>query len=84
MKQLRARKDVWIEGDSHFTLFRYLAAWILTIWLSLERNWNIRIPGFASEEIRSVRKSTVPNSHTQKIAAVNNAKASVAASSSSK
>ncbi|KAF9164723.1 Transcription initiation factor TFIID subunit 12 [Actinomortierella ambigua] len=43
--------------------------------LHLERNWNIRIPGFASEEIRSVRKSTVPSSHTQKVTAVNNAKA---------
>ncbi|KAG0224970.1 Transcription initiation factor TFIID subunit 12 [Actinomortierella wolfii] len=43
--------------------------------LHLERNWNIRIPGFASEEIRSVRKSTVPSSHSQKVTAVNNAKA---------
>ncbi|KAF9997846.1 Transcription initiation factor TFIID subunit 12 [Modicella reniformis] len=50
--------------------------------LHLERNWNIRIPGFASEEIRSVRKSTVPSSHTQKVTAVNNAKSSLAASSS--
>ncbi|KAF9203342.1 hypothetical protein BGZ49_006527 [Haplosporangium sp. Z 27] len=46
--------------------------------LHLERNWNIRIPGFASEEIRSVRKSTVPSSHTQKVTAVNNAKATLA------
>ncbi|KAG9068556.1 Transcription initiation factor TFIID subunit 12 [Linnemannia hyalina] len=45
--------------------------------LHLERNWNIRIPGFASEEIRSVRKSTVPSSHTQKLTAVNNAKAAI-------
>ncbi|KAI8600672.1 transcription initiation factor TFIID subunit A-domain-containing protein [Dissophora ornata] len=49
--------------------------------LHLERNWNIRIPGFASEEIRSVRKSAVPSSHTQKVTAVNNAKASLAGSS---
>ncbi|KAF9580379.1 hypothetical protein BGW38_003010 [Lunasporangiospora selenospora] len=42
--------------------------------LHLERNWNIRIPGFASEEIRSVRKSVVPASHTQRITAVANAK----------
>ncbi|KAG0347739.1 Transcription initiation factor TFIID subunit 12 [Podila humilis] len=47
------------------------------IQLHLERNWNIRIPGFASEEIRSVRKSNVPASHTQKLAAVNNAKAAM-------
>ncbi|KAF9304896.1 Transcription initiation factor TFIID subunit 12 [Mortierella antarctica] len=49
--------------------------------LHLERNWNIRIPGFASEEIRSVRKSNVPASHTQKVTAVNNAKAAMAGTS---
>ncbi|RKP37621.1 transcription initiation factor TFIID subunit A-domain-containing protein, partial [Dimargaris cristalligena] len=31
--------------------------------LHLERNWNIRIPGFASERIRSLRKPTVHPSH---------------------
>ncbi|KAG0264575.1 Transcription initiation factor TFIID subunit 12 [Mortierella polycephala] len=49
--------------------------------LHLERNWNIRIPGFASEEIRSVRKSTVPSTHTQRVTAVNNAKAAQASAS---
>ncbi|KAG0016967.1 Transcription initiation factor TFIID subunit 12, partial [Podila clonocystis] len=49
--------------------------------LHLERNWNIRIPGFASEEIRSVRKSNIPASHTQKVTAVNNAKAAMAGTS---
>ncbi|CAG8564156.1 10869_t:CDS:2, partial [Gigaspora rosea] len=43
--------------------------------LHLERNWNIRIPGFASDEIRSVRKTIVPSSHQQKMLAVNIAKA---------
>ncbi|CAG8710626.1 8926_t:CDS:2, partial [Dentiscutata erythropus] len=37
--------------------------------LHLERNWNIRIPGFASDEIRSVRKTIVPSSHQQKMLA---------------
>ncbi|CAG8756633.1 3472_t:CDS:2, partial [Acaulospora morrowiae] len=45
--------------------------------LHLERNWNIRIPGFASDEIRSVRK-TIPNAHQQKLLAVNTAKANKA------
>ncbi|KAJ2797956.1 Transcription initiation factor TFIID subunit 12 [Coemansia guatemalensis] len=42
--------------------------------LHLERNWNIRIPGFASEEIRSVRKSTVSQSHQEKLNAITNTK----------
>ncbi|KAJ2002450.1 Transcription initiation factor TFIID subunit 12 [Coemansia thaxteri] len=42
--------------------------------LHLERNWNIRIPGFASEEIRSVRKTTVPQSHQEKLSAIVNNK----------
>ncbi|KAJ2452392.1 Transcription initiation factor TFIID subunit 12 [Coemansia sp. RSA 2336] len=40
--------------------------------LHLERNWNIRIPGFASDEIRSVRKSTVSAAHQEKLAAITN------------
>ncbi|CAG8461301.1 15097_t:CDS:2 [Funneliformis mosseae] len=46
--------------------------------LHLERNWNIRIPGFASDEIRSVRKPVVSVGHQQKIAAVMQAKANKA------
>ncbi|KAJ2744964.1 Transcription initiation factor TFIID subunit 12 [Coemansia sp. BCRC 34301] len=42
--------------------------------LHLERNWNIRIPGFASEEIRSVRKTMVPQTHQEKISAIANNK----------
>ncbi|PVZ98920.1 hypothetical protein BB558_001760 [Smittium angustum] len=42
--------------------------------LHLERNWNIRIPGFASEEIRSVRKSNLPASYQQKLGAINSIK----------
>ncbi|KAI7832033.1 transcription initiation factor TFIID subunit 12-like protein [Kickxella alabastrina] len=42
--------------------------------LHLERNWNIRIPGFASEEIRSVRKTTVSQSHQEKMSAIVNTK----------
>ncbi|KAI8331493.1 transcription initiation factor TFIID subunit A-domain-containing protein [Chlamydoabsidia padenii] len=42
--------------------------------LHLERNWNIRIPGFASDDIRSLRKPTVPSSYQAKVQAVNHAK----------
>ncbi|KAI9500636.1 Transcription initiation factor TFIID subunit 12 [Coemansia spiralis] len=42
--------------------------------LHLERNWNIRIPGFASEEIRSVRKATVSQAHQERLSAITNAK----------
>ncbi|OZJ04287.1 hypothetical protein BZG36_02588 [Bifiguratus adelaidae] len=42
--------------------------------LHLERNWNVRIPGFASDEIRSVRKTNVPASHQAKVQAVNSAR----------
>jgi transcription initiation factor TFIID subunit 12 len=44
--------------------------------LHLERNWNIRIPGFASDEIRSVRKPVIAAAHQQKLAAVNSARQS--------
>ncbi|KAJ1675005.1 Transcription initiation factor TFIID subunit 12 [Spiromyces aspiralis] len=39
--------------------------------LHLERNWNIRIPGFSADEIRSVRKATLPASHQQRMQAIN-------------
>ncbi|KAJ2373882.1 Transcription initiation factor TFIID subunit 12, partial [Coemansia sp. RSA 2607] len=42
--------------------------------LHLERNWNIRIPGFAAEEIRSVRKAAVSQAHQEKMAAIVNTK----------
>ncbi|KAI7848580.1 transcription initiation factor TFIID subunit 12 [Circinella umbellata] len=43
--------------------------------LHLERNWNVRIPGFAADEIRSLRKPVLPSSHQSKVQAVNTAKA---------
>nr|CAG8563275.1 11938_t:CDS:2 [Entrophospora candida] len=49
--------------------------------LHLERNWNIRIPGFASDEIRSVRKPVMASAHQQKLAAVNGARTQSASSS---
>ncbi|ORX59411.1 hypothetical protein DM01DRAFT_1300696 [Hesseltinella vesiculosa] len=42
--------------------------------LHLERNWNIRIPGFASDDIRSLRKTVIPTSYHTKVQAVNQAK----------
>ncbi|KAG0687306.1 Transcription initiation factor TFIID subunit 12, partial [Pichia californica] len=35
--------------------------------LHLERNWNIRIPGYAADEIRMIRKFAPNNVHTSKI-----------------
>ncbi|CAG8533773.1 10933_t:CDS:2 [Paraglomus occultum] len=46
--------------------------------IHLERNWNIRIPGFASDEIRSARKPTTATAHQNKIAAINAHKATKA------
>ncbi|KAJ2712362.1 Transcription initiation factor TFIID subunit 12 [Coemansia spiralis] len=40
--------------------------------LHLERNWNIRIPGFSAEEIRSVRKSAVSQAHQERLNAITN------------
>ncbi|KAJ1723772.1 Transcription initiation factor TFIID subunit 12 [Coemansia biformis] len=42
--------------------------------LHLERNWNIRIPGFSAEEIRSVRKATVSQAHQERLNAITNTK----------
>ena len=43
--------------------------------LHLERNWNIRIPGYSSEEVRSVKKYNPAPGHVAKVGAVNQAKA---------
>ncbi|KAL9098003.1 MAG: hypothetical protein Q9163_006246 [Psora crenata] len=42
--------------------------------LILERNYNIRVPGFASDEIRAVRKVAPTTGWTQKLSAVQAAK----------
>lgn len=43
--------------------------------LHLERNWNIRIPGYSSEEVRNVKKYIPTPAHAGKVTAVNQAKA---------
>lgn len=43
--------------------------------LHLERNWNIRIPGHAMDEIRGMRKLQPSSSYTQKVSGVEIAKA---------
>ncbi|GEQ72855.1 hypothetical protein JCM33374_g6543 [Metschnikowia sp. JCM 33374] len=43
--------------------------------LHLERNWNIRIPGHAMDEIRSMRKWQPSSSYTQKVSGVDIVKA---------
>lgn len=40
------------------------------IQLHLERNWNIRIPGYSADEVRSVRRIAPIASYTQKVAGV--------------
>lgn len=52
--------------------------------LYIERNWNIRIPGFAADDIRPLRKPTIPSSHQAKVQAVNTAKSQISSSSSKK
>ena len=44
------------------------------IQMILERNYNIRIPGYASDEIRAVRKVVPAPTWTQKLSAVQAAK----------
>lgn len=44
------------------------------IQLHLERNWNIRIPGYSADEIRSTRKWTPSATYNQKLQAVNGEK----------
>jgi transcription initiation factor TFIID subunit TAF12 len=43
--------------------------------LHLERNWNIRIPGYAAEDVKTAKKYNPTVSHTARLAAVNQAKA---------
>lgn len=45
------------------------------IQLHLERNWNIKIPGYAMDEIRSTRKLQPSNSYNQKVQGVEISKA---------
>lgn len=39
--------------------------------LHLERNWNIRIPGYSSDEVRSIRRFAPTSSYNQKISGIN-------------
>jgi transcription initiation factor TFIID subunit 12 len=43
--------------------------------LHLERNWNIRIPGYAAEDVKTAKKYNPTAAHTARLAAVNQAKA---------
>lgn len=45
------------------------------IQLHLERNWNIRVPGYSADEIRSTRKWNSTTNYTQKLQGINAAKA---------
>lgn len=54
------------------------------IQLHLERNWNIRIPGYSADEIRSTRKWNPKPSYNQKMQAINSDKASAKNASSGK
>jgi len=47
---------------------------IRDIQLILERNYNIRVPGYASDEIRTVKKFQPAQGWTQKMSAVQAAK----------
>lgn len=47
---------------------------IRDIQLILERNYNIRIPGFSSDEVRTVRRNQPAPGWTQKMSAVQAAK----------
>ncbi|SCU86353.1 LANO_0C07712g1_1 [Lachancea nothofagi CBS 11611] len=49
------------------------------IQLHLERNWNIRVPGYAADEVRSTRKWNPATSYNQKIQGINSAKAAKSA-----
>ena len=44
------------------------------IQLILERNYNIRVPGYASDELRTVKKIQPTQAWSQKISAINAAK----------
>ncbi|CAI1827352.1 hypothetical protein SEUBUCD650_0B02710 [Saccharomyces eubayanus] len=48
------------------------------IQLHLERNWNIRIPGYSADEIRSTRKWNPSQSYNQKLQNINSDKVATA------
>ena len=52
------------------------------IQLHLERNWNIRIPGYAADEIRSIRKWYPSQSYTQRLQSISASRSSNANGSS--
>jgi transcription initiation factor TFIID subunit 12 len=43
--------------------------------LHLERNWNIRIPGYTRDEVKNVKKHIPTTAHAAKVTAVSQAKA---------
>ncbi|RKP13680.1 transcription initiation factor TFIID subunit A-domain-containing protein, partial [Piptocephalis cylindrospora] len=44
--------------------------------MHLERHWNLRVPGFAADEIRSLRRPGNVSVHTQRLKAIAESKAS--------
>ncbi|CAI4055480.1 hypothetical protein N7582_000347 [Saccharomyces uvarum] len=53
------------------------------IQLHLERNWNIRIPGYSADEIRSTRKWNPSQSYNQKLQNINSDKVATAKNNNS-
>lgn len=39
--------------------------------LHLERNWNIRIPGYSADEVRSIRRNAPTSSYNSKVSGIN-------------
>ena len=67
--------DKVIVAACHLAKIRQSATLELRdIQLILERNYNIRVPGYASDELRTVRKIQPSQAWAQKLAAVQAAK----------
>lgn len=49
---------------------RYLSAYTRLYFNVLERNWNMWIPGFGTDEVRPYKRATVTEAHKQRLALI--------------
>lgn len=61
---------IWVSG----ILFRFEELfWNFFRFRLLERNWNMWIPGFGTDELRPYKRATVTEAHKQRLALIRKA-----------
>jgi transcription initiation factor TFIID subunit 12 len=70
--------DDFIENVTHFAcmIAKHRKSGTLEVkdaQLHLERNWNIRVSGFGTDEVRGPKKAAISDAHKQRLALIKKA-----------